>query len=159
MRTGKHIYFLDLAKRCAQQSTCLRRGFGAIIVDEIGTIVSTGYTGAPKGIPHCATCWRQENNIPSGKNYEKCRSVHAEQNALLQAGKRARGADMYLIGINMEDGCEVCIMPCLLCAKMLINAQINRVYMRHETAEGCGYIESHTPLEIYTVRAKEAFSV
>ncbi len=105
MRTNRHYYFLDLAIRCAHQGTCLRRNFGAIIVDEYNTIVSTGYTGAPRKQMDCTelnTCWRKDHNIPSGSNYERCRSVHAEMNALLQAGKNARGCTLYLAGFDVE---------------------------------------------------------
>ncbi len=105
MRTNRHQYFLDLAIRCAHQGTCLRRNFGAIIVDEYNTIVSTGYTGAPRKQMDCTelnTCWRKDHNIPSGSNYERCRSVHAEMNALLQAGKNSRGCTLYLAGFDVE---------------------------------------------------------
>jgi len=153
LRTDKHTYFLDLALRCAKQSTCLRRGFGAVIVDDKGTIISTGYNGAPKGIMHCKTCWREDNNIPSGSNYEKCLSVHAEQNALIQAGKKARGCTMYLTGIDMKTAEEVYIMPCFLCAKMILNAEIECVVMRNELPT------SLSPLTIYMERYKEAFTV
>jgi len=92
MRTNRHQYFLDLAQRCANQGTCLRRNFGAIIVDEFNTIVSTGYTGSPEKQMDCTElnrCWRKDHNIPSGSNYERCRSVHCrdECNA---PGRKAR---------------------------------------------------------------------
>lgn len=132
MRTPKELYFLDLAFRCAQQGTCLRRNFGAIIVDSMNSIVSSGYSGAPAGSEHCKTCWRAENNIESGSNYEKCRSVHAEQNALLQAGKNARGCDLYLAGYDVNSGEIVAGKPCYICTKMIVNARINRVIVLQE---------------------------
>lgn len=122
LRSDKDTFFIDIARRCGMQSTCLRRHFGAVIIDDYGTIVSTGYNGAPKGELHCTKCWRMENNIPSGSNYEKCRSVHAEMNALLQAGKNARGSKLYIIG--SEKGVPIAGMPCYLCAKMIVNAEI-----------------------------------
>ena len=152
MRTDKDEYFLDIALRSAKQGTCLRRCFGAVIVDEQGTIISTGYNGAPKGLKHCKTCWREENNIPSGTNYEKCRSVHAEQNAIIQSGKKARGATMYLMGIDVKSGKEVSIPPCFLCAKMIVNAGFKNVVMKKD-----GEIISMLPKQIYIDRAYEAF--
>ena len=140
MRTSKEIYFLDLAFRCAQQGTCLRRNFGAIIVDSMNSIVSSGYSGAPAGSDHCKTCWREENNIPSGSNYEKCRSVHAEQNALLQAGKGARGCDLYLAGYDVKSGNIVAGKPCYICTKMIVNSRISRVIVLQDACSNDDYI-------------------
>ena len=148
MRTSKDEYFLDIAKRCAQQGTCLRRNFGSVIVDpKTNTIVSTGYTGAAVGEPHCKTCWREDNNIPSGSNYEKCRSIHSEQNAMIQAGKKAKGCVLYLTGIDMKTGNESDILPCFLCAKMLMNSGITHIIQRNKR---------YTVKEIYDIREKEA---
>lgn len=156
MRTDKCIWFLDLAERCAQQGTCLRRNFGAVIVDTNNTVVSTGYTGSPVGQRDClelGTCWRIDNNIPSGTQYEKCRSVHAEQNAIIQAGKKARGSTLYLSGIDAVSGELVEILPCFLCAKMILNSGIVKVIVRMRE----GHLD-YDPLEIYQIRSKEAFS-
>lgn len=133
MRTNVQNYFLDLALRCAGQGTCRRRNYGAVIVDTYRHIISTGYTGAASGCSHCnegVFCWREVNNIPSGSNYEKCRSVHAETNALIQAGNAARGCEMYLAGLD-RDGKELgdC-RPCYMCAKSLLNAGIVTVVTR-----------------------------
>jgi len=152
LRTNKDRYFLDIAKRCAMQGTCLRRCFGAVIVDEHDTIISTGYNGAPRGISHCKTCWREENNIPSGTNYEKCRSVHAEQNAIIQAGKKARNSTMYLVGIDRKTELEICVPPCYLCAKMILNAEIKSVVMRKN-----GSLVSLSPQVAYRDREFDAF--
>jgi dCMP deaminase len=155
MRTNKHQYFLDIAKRCAEQGTCLRRNFGAVIVDSEGTIISTGYTGAPSKMEDCLSikkCWRKDNNIKSGTNYEKCRSVHAEMNALIQAGKLARNADLYLYGFDYETGQPVNILPCFLCIKMIINAGIKNIIMKEGEV-----IVTHIPDEIYDERSEEAF--
>lgn len=133
MRTDKDTYFLDIALRCAHQGTCLRRNYGAVIVDNKNKIISTGYTGSPSGTEHCVdigTCWRKENNIPSGTAYEKCRSVHAEQNALIQAGREANGAMMYIAGYEVETGEEVMGIPCFLCAKMIVNSGISLIVYR-----------------------------
>lgn len=130
-RTDKTTYFLDVALRCAKQGTCLRRNYGAVLVDTDRHIISTGYTGAPMGVGHCRSCWRQDNNIPSGSNYEMCMSVHAEMNACLQAGTKAKGATMYLAGYDVETGLEIPNpRPCFLCCKVLFNSQVYAVVTR-----------------------------
>ena len=83
-------YFLDLAKTCASRSNCLRAQVGAVIVGEDKKIKATGYNGTPSKVESCAErgeCYRIKNNIPSGTKYETCRSIHAEQNAIIQAGQ------------------------------------------------------------------------
>jgi len=155
MRTPDYEWFLDLAERCAKQGTCLRRNFGAVIVDKDNTIISTGYTGAPTGMKDCLElqyCWREDNNIASGTCYEKCKSVHAEQNAIIQAGKKARGSTLYLAGIDAKTEKIVDILPCFLCAKMIINAGICSVTIRM-TDGATNFI----PSVIYNRRFKEAF--
>jgi dCMP deaminase len=155
MRTSRHQYFLDLALRSAHQGTCLRRNFGAIIVDRFNTIVSTGYTGAPRKQKDCTElkrCWRLEHRIPSGSNYEKCRSVHAEMNALLQAGKLARECTLYLAGYDVETGDLTRIWPCFLCSKMIVNSGIKTVIMR----TGEGEYEEMDPVDLYRMRSHEA---
>jgi dCMP deaminase len=155
MRTNRHRYFLDLALWCAHQGTCLRRNFGAIIVDEYNTIVSTGYTGAPRKQMDCTelgTCWRKEHNIPSGSNYERCRSVHAEMNALIQAGKQARGCTLYLAGYEVGNEELTRIWPCFLCSKMIVNSAIKNVIMMTEKD---AYREMD-PMVLYQMRSREA---
>ena len=114
-------YFMEMAKRAAKRSTCLRRQVGAVIVQD-KHVVATGYNGAPKGIPHCAElggCYREQHNIPSGERHELCRALHAEQNAIIQAATYAQGIDGASIYITHQ--------PCVICAKMIINAGIQRV--------------------------------
>ena len=85
-------------------------------------VVATGYNGAPKGIPHCAEmggCYREKNNVPSGERHELCRALHAEQNAIIQAATYAQGIDGATIYITHQ--------PCVICAKMIINAGIERI--------------------------------
>ena len=123
-------YFLDIATAVGKRSTCLRRKYGAIIVkDKI--IISTGYNGAPRGAESClvkGTCERQSRNIPSGKNYELCESVHAEANALLAASKEeALGATMYIAGYDVERDCQADATPCLMCTRLLRNAGVKIV--------------------------------
>jgi len=113
-------YFLSITREVATRSTCLRRHVGAILVRE-KRILTTGYNGAPRGLPHCseAGCLREEQNVPSGERHELCRGLHAEMNAMLQAavhGIRIEGATLYST-----------TYPCSLCAKMLINCGVVRI--------------------------------
>ncbi|MCM8784083.1 MAG: cytidine/deoxycytidylate deaminase family protein [Candidatus Omnitrophica bacterium] len=113
-------YFIEIAKLVASRSTCLRRQVGAVIVKE-RHILSTGYNGTPKGIKHCDVigCLREKLKISSGERHELCRGLHAEQNALLQAA---------LYGISLKDATLYCTnQPCIICAKMLINAGIKEI--------------------------------
>ncbi len=117
-RISKDHYFMNIAIEVARRSTCTRRQIGAIVVSDVGEIKSTGYNGNPRGLPHCEEigCIRDKLGIPSGTRLETCTAVHAEQNALIQAGTNARGSTMYST-----------IVPCPICARMILNAQIARV--------------------------------
>ncbi len=117
-RISKDNYFMNIAIEVARRSTCTRRQIGAIIVSDVGEIKSTGYNGNPRGLPHCHEigCIRDKLNIPSGTRLETCTAVHAEQNALIQAGTNARGSTLYST-----------IVPCPICARMILNAQVSRV--------------------------------
>jgi len=120
MRPSVDEYFMEIASVVAKRSTCLRNQVGAVIVRE-KRIIATGYNGAPKGLPHCLDigCIREQNNIPSGERHELCRAVHAEQNAILQAA---------IHGVSTENTTIYCThQPCILCAKMMINAGIKKV--------------------------------
>ncbi|MCX5706254.1 MAG: cytidine/deoxycytidylate deaminase family protein [Candidatus Omnitrophica bacterium] len=113
-------YFLEVAHLVAKRSTCLRRSVGAVLVKD-KRILATGYNGAPKGLKHCIDigCLRQRLKIPSGERHELCRALHAEQNALIQAS---------LYGISVKDSTLYSTnQPCVICAKMLINAGIKEV--------------------------------
>ena len=84
-RVDKHNYYLDIAETVLKRATCLRRNYGAVIVNN-DEIISTGYNGAPRGRENCIDlgyCAREKLNIKQGQNYELCRSVHAEQNAII----------------------------------------------------------------------------
>lgn len=128
-RPEKDTYFLGIAEAIAARSTCLRRQYGAVIVKD-GVIVSTGYNGSPRHADNCCDvgyCWRAAHNIPHGERYEMCQAVHAEANAIIN-GNRADmvGSTLYLVGI--EDGKRVPdAKPCMLCEKLIINAQIEKV--------------------------------
>ena len=122
-------YFIEIAKVVASRSTCLRRRYGAVIVKD-KVIVSTGYNGAPRGSLNCVDvnkCKRKELNIPSGERYELCEAVHAEQNAIINGSpERMKDASIYIAG-SEEDGSVADGKPCLLCARMIKNAQIKEV--------------------------------
>jgi dCMP deaminase len=133
IRPTKSQYYVDIARAVAMRSTCLRRRFGAVIVKN-DQIISTGYNGAPRQTSNCVDlgyCYRQEQNIPSGQNYELCRAVHAEMNAVIHASRLDMvEADLYLVGIEVESGQLVSqIVPCLLCKRVIINAGISRVVL------------------------------
>ena len=110
MRRDKINYYLDICEQVLERGTCLRRNFGAIIVNN-DEIVSTGYVGAPRGRKNCCDlnyCTREKLKVPRGERYELCRSVHAEQNAIISARRRDMiGATLYLVGINHNDGSYV----------------------------------------------------
>jgi dCMP deaminase len=136
MRIDKINYYLLIAKQVAQRSTCFRRRFGAIIVRE-DAIIATGYVGAPRKTRDCferGSCFREANNIPHGSNYELCRSVHAEQNAIINAarsGSRITDSDMYLYGEDLDGNIKQ-TFPCFICKKMIINSGIKRVICSSE---------------------------
>ena len=113
-------YFLQMAHVIASRSTCLRRHVGALLVRD-KRVLATGYNGAPAALPHCEEvgCRRAELGVASGTGWELCRGLHAEQNAIIQGalhGVSVRGSTLY---------CTT--QPCIICAKMLINAGVERV--------------------------------
>jgi dCMP deaminase len=140
-------YFMNIAEDVALRSTCLRRQIGAVIVDSATKeILASGYNGNPRGQEHCTVmgCIRDIQNIPSGERSEVCTAVHAEQNALMQAGTRSRGATMYCL-----------IMPCNTCAKMIVNAGIKRVVFRDGYPEEMGKrLLEELGVEVLRVSAK-----
>lgn len=117
-------YFMEMAELTAKRSTCLRRHVGAVIVKD-KHVIASGYNGAPKGIAHCderGGCLRQKLNVPSGQRHELCMALHAEQNAIIQAaclGQSVEGATIY-----------VTHQPCVICAKMIINAGIDKIVVK-----------------------------
>ncbi|NLY18703.1 MAG: cytidine deaminase [Clostridiaceae bacterium] len=123
MRPSWDEYFMDIVELVKKRSTCLRRQVGALIVKD-KRILATGYNGAPTRCKHCAEigCLRDELKIPSGQRHEVCRAAHAEQNAIVQAaysGTCVKGGIMY-----------VTTQPCVLCAKLIINAGIIKVVFK-----------------------------
>ena len=118
-RPDSDEYFLKIASVVAERSTCRRHHVGAVAVRN-KHILATGYNGAPSGFKDCLElgCLRDELDIPSGERQEICRGIHAEQNVIIQAG---------LHGVSLEGSTVYCThTPCVLCAKMLINAKIAR---------------------------------
>lgn len=128
-RPEKDRYYLDIAKQVSARATCFRAKVGAIIVRD-DQIVSTGYNGAPRKTKDCferGNCFRDKHNIPHGKQYESCRSVHAEQNCIInaaRAGVSLLGGDMYMY-LENRDGELMDGNPCFICKKMIINAGLN----------------------------------
>jgi dCMP deaminase len=124
-------YFAGFADLASSRSTCVRRQVGAVLVRD-KHILSTGYNGAPARIEHCTpeTCLRLKTRVKPGERHELCRGVHAEQNAIIQCalhGVSSRGATLY-----------VTHSPCSICAKMLINAGIERVVVKHRYPDDDG---------------------
>ena len=122
-------YFIEIAKVVSTRSTCLRRRYGAVIVKD-NVIVSTGYNGAPRGSANCVDrgiCRRKELNVPAGERYELCEAVHAEQNAIINGSpERMKDGSIYIAGFE-EDSSAAEGKPCLLCKRMIRNAQIRQV--------------------------------
>jgi dCMP deaminase len=116
-------YFLGIADLVSKRSTCLRRRVGAVLVRD-KRILATGYNGVPSKIKHCGDtgCIREKMKVPSGERHELCRGLHGEQNAFLQAalhGTSVKDATLYST-----------TQPCVICAKMLINAGIAEIVIK-----------------------------
>lgn len=113
-------YFMEITQLVSKRSTCLRRKVGAVIVKD-KKILTTGYNGAPRGLPHCLEigCLREKYKIISGERQELCRGLHAEQNAIVQAA---------LCGVSIEGSVLYCTnQPCITCSKMIINSGIKKI--------------------------------
>ena len=119
-------YFAAIARQVSTRATCLRRKVGAVIVKD-KRILTTGYNGAPMGVKSClerGNCLREKLGVPSGERQEICRGMHAEQNAIVQAAYH---------GVRIKDSViYVTNQPCILCAKMIINSGIKKVYYLEE---------------------------
>lgn len=144
-RPDKFEHFLNRAEVVSEMSTCLRRKIGAIIVSKDGVELSSGYVGSPRTTDHCidtGICLRRELNIAPGERYELCRSVHAEQNAIINAartGVSIVGGEMYLSSERNKEAYDSSrgendriYGPCMICKKLIINAGITKVYMREK---------------------------
>lgn len=116
-------YFMEMAEVAQKRSTCTRRHVGAVIVKD-NRIMATGYNGVPTGTQHCEErgCLRDQLNVPSGQRHELCRGLHAEQNAIIQAAH---------LGQSIAGGSIYCTnQPCVICAKMIINAGLKRIVIK-----------------------------
>jgi len=116
-------YFMGICGQVGGRSTCLRRSVGAVVVRD-RRILATGYNGTPAGLAHCEEvgCLREQRGIISGSNHELCRGIHAEQNAVIQAAKYGIPIDGSTLYTSHQ--------PCVLCAKILINAGIQEIVYR-----------------------------
>ena len=134
-RVDKENYYLNIAETVLERSTCLRRNYGAINVQQ-DEVIATGYNGAPRGRQNCidlGRCTREELQIPSGQRYELCRSVHAEANAIISAARsEMMGATLYLTGRNAQTGELLSDTTCCsMCRRLVINAGIKKVVVRN----------------------------
>ena len=136
VRRDKQNYYLDMAQVALESSTCLRRSFGAVIVKN-DVIISTGYNGAPRGRANCIDlnyCIRQQRNVPRGTQYELCRAIHAEANAIIAASREEMiGSTLYLVGRDTQTG-EIMrdADSCPMCKRQIINAGISQVVIRRD---------------------------
>ena len=120
-------HFMNIAKETSKRSTCLRRRTGAVLVTRDKWLIAEGYNGAPKGLPHCEElggCLREQLKVPSGERHEICRAVHAEMNVIIRAalyGASTKNTTLYTT-----------TFPCIICAKILINAGIEQIVFLEE---------------------------
>jgi dCMP deaminase len=138
-RVSKINYYLDIAQTVSERGTCLRRHYGAIIVNN-DVILSTGYNGAPRGRKNCCDlgwCMREKLNIPRGERYELCRSLHAEANAIIAASREQMlDSTLYMTCVNPSDLTLVSgTSSCAMCRRMIINAGISTVVIRETKDE------------------------
>lgn len=142
-RKDRYNYYLAIAKEVASRSTCFRYRYGVVIVRN-DQIISTGYVGAPRGTKDCMEkgfCFRKQEKIPHGQRYELCCSVHAEQNAIINAargGVSLLGARMYIWGAKYGEDKPVDAFPCFICKKMIMNAGIEAVFISLKDYKGGG---------------------
>lgn len=133
-RIDKNNYYLDIAEVTLERATCIRKKWGAVIVKN-DEIISTGYNGAPRGRKNCdelGYCMREKLNIPRGERYELCRSVHAEQNAIISASRKDMiDSTLYIVGIDVKSNKYVQnSMPCAMCKRVIINSGIVKIVLR-----------------------------
>ena len=144
-RPSSDDYFMEIASVVAKRSTCLRNQVGALFVRN-KRILTTGYNGAPSGLDHCDTVGCAREGVASGTHHELCRAVHAEQNAIIQAA---------LHGISIEGATLYCThQPCILCAKMMINARVTKVVYQLSYPDGTA-LDFLRQAGIEVVRVKE----
>ncbi len=135
IRISKDDYYMNIAKSVSLRSSCLRAKVGAVIVkDDI--ILSTGYVGSARGEDNCCdlgVCERMRLKIPPGERYELCKSVHAEQNAIINAargGHSTVGGYIYVYFERIDGGAIKHTGPCMMCARMIKNAGLTQVRVK-----------------------------
>lgn len=141
-RPSKVEYYMNIAKEVSKRSTCMSTQLGAIIVRD-DQIIATGYNGAPRKTMDCqqrGECLRRKLGIPSGERYELCRSVHAEQNAIInaaRAGVSLLDGDLYLYAVKVYNGENTIVnaVPCFVCKKLVINAGLKNAYCMNKDGE------------------------
>lgn len=141
-RIDKNNYYLGIAEAVLERATCIRRNYGSVIVKN-DEIVSTGYNGAPRGRENCSDlgyCAREKLAIKQGENYELCRSVHSEQNAIISAPRKDMiGATLYMVGKDFKTGQVLShIDSCIMCKRVVINSGIEKVIVK-DINDDCGY--------------------
>ncbi len=146
IRPSMDEYFMEIASVVAKRSTCLRNKVGALFVKN-KRILTTGYNGAPAGLDHCDQVGCAREGVASGTRHELCRAVHAEQNAIIQAA---------LHGISIEGATLYCThQPCILCAKMMINARIKKVaYLESYPDETALSFLEQAGIEVFRLKEK-----
>lgn len=139
-RPGWDEYFLKIALAVSERATCMRRKYGAVIVND-NIIISTGYNGAPRGEINCIdklSCLREDLKIPKGERYELCRAVHAEQNAIINGDPvKMIGSTIYIAGYDLINETYANGKPCLLCNRMIKNARIAKIVYYDEDKNIC----------------------
>jgi dCMP deaminase len=138
MRIDKINYYLNIAEVVLERSTCIRRNFGTIIVNN-DIIISTGYNGSIRGDNNCCDknqCPRNQMNCDIGEGYEHCVAVHAEQNALLNISRKdASGGSIFLVGIDVETKKYFPIGPCVICLRLIKAIGIHKIYVRESKVQ------------------------
>ena len=135
-RLSKDEYYLQIAHATSRRSTCLRRRFGAIIVQN-DVIVSSGYNGSARGVVNCdrVGCLKDKLNIPHYEGYDHCIGVHAEENAVINAARSGNctlHGVMYIFGEDVKTNEEIEPRPCSRCRRVLINAGIAEIVIKKQ---------------------------
>lgn len=139
-RPGKDEYYVNIAHAVSERSTCLRRHYGVVIVNN-DEIIATGYNGNPRGMKNCCeigVCSKEDvSHNSSPDSYNICKSVHAEMNALISARRSDTiGATLYIYGFDVDEQLALDNpVPCPICLRMIQNAGISRIVNRQGDVE------------------------
>lgn len=135
-RPSKDEYYLGIAEAVLSRSTCLRRNYGAVLVNN-DQIVGTGYNGSARKETNCCDigyCEREAQGVAKGERYELCVAIHAEDNAITNAGReKSLDATLYIVGKEHESGAYANPCPCKMCRRKIINSGVSRVVGLFET--------------------------